>query len=50
MGSHGTFIARALIGFGLTGVDWPFSHAMPMPAIYRLHLTDGATHAAGPGL
>jgi 2,3-bisphosphoglycerate-dependent phosphoglycerate mutase len=37
VGSHGTFISRALLGFGLTTVDWPFSRSMPMPAIYRLH-------------
>lgn len=48
VGSHGTFIARALAGFGIA-VDWPFSRAMPMPAIYRLSL--GSTiHAEGPGL
>ncbi|WP_250003579.1 histidine phosphatase family protein [Actinoplanes sp. M2I2] len=32
---HGTFIARALCGFGVP-VDWAFSRRMPMPAIYRL--------------
>lgn len=50
VGSHGTFISRALIGFGLTTVDWPFSHSMPMPAIYRLHVTDHQVHVTGPGL
>ncbi|MEV8442151.1 histidine phosphatase family protein [Actinosynnema sp. NPDC051121] len=50
VGSHGTFIARALIGFGLTTIDWPFSRAMPMPAIYRLHFSDRGTQAIGPGL
>jgi 2,3-bisphosphoglycerate-dependent phosphoglycerate mutase len=45
IGSHGTFVARALAGFGVP-VDWPFSNAMPMPAIYRI--TD--TGIAGPGL
>ncbi|MEO6091352.1 MAG: histidine phosphatase family protein [Umezawaea sp.] len=50
VGSHGTFVARALIGFGLTAVDWPFSRAMPMPAIYRLHFTDSGTQVTGPGL
>jgi 2,3-bisphosphoglycerate-dependent phosphoglycerate mutase len=50
VGSHGTFISRALIGFGLTTVDWPFSRSMPMPAIYRLHFTDHQVHATGPGL
>jgi 2,3-bisphosphoglycerate-dependent phosphoglycerate mutase len=37
IGSHGTFIARLLAGFGVA-VDWPFSRDMPMPAIYRLRL------------
>ncbi|MFD5179356.1 histidine phosphatase family protein [Nocardia sp. NPDC058379] len=50
IGSHGTFIARALVGFGFTDVDWEFSHAMPMPAIYRLELTDDRIQASGPGL
>lgn len=50
VGSHGTFIARALIGFGLTTVDWRFSRTMPMPAIYRLRFTDRGTQATGPGL
>lgn len=50
VGSHGTFIARALVGFGFTRVDWAFSHAMPMPAIYRLDLTDHRIQAGGPGL
>jgi 2,3-bisphosphoglycerate-dependent phosphoglycerate mutase len=45
VGSHGTFVARALAGFGLP-VDWPFSDAMPMPMIYRI--TD--TGITGPGL
>jgi len=45
IGSHGTFIARALAGFAVP-VDWPFSSAMPMPAIYRI--TD--TGITGPGL
>ncbi|MGY1943937.1 histidine phosphatase family protein [Nocardia asiatica] len=48
--SHGTFIARALIGLGLTRVDWPFSRAMPMPAVYRLEFRADGLHAAGPGL
>jgi 2,3-bisphosphoglycerate-dependent phosphoglycerate mutase len=50
VGSHGTFIARALTGFGLTTVDWPFSRAMPMPAIYRLQFADDKVTATGPGL
>jgi 2,3-bisphosphoglycerate-dependent phosphoglycerate mutase len=45
IGSHGTFVARALAGFGVP-VDWPFSSAMPMPAIYRITDTD----ITGPGL
>lgn len=49
IGSHGTFLSRALAGFGVM-VDWPFSQAMPMPAIYRLKLSDHGVHVAGPGL
>lgn len=50
IGSHGTFICRALVGFGVE-VDWrPFSRAMPMPAIYRVSLTAHGARAAGPGL
>ncbi len=36
VGSHGTFVARALVGFGVVGVDWELSRSMPMPAIYRV--------------
>jgi 2,3-bisphosphoglycerate-dependent phosphoglycerate mutase len=50
VGSHGTFICRALVGFGEITLDWPFSRAMPMPAIYRIHVTDHGTQATGPGL
>jgi 2,3-bisphosphoglycerate-dependent phosphoglycerate mutase len=50
VGSHGTFISRALVGFGLSTIDWSFSHAMPMPAIYHLHVTDRGIRATGPGL
>ncbi|GAA0255440.1 histidine phosphatase family protein [Saccharothrix mutabilis subsp. mutabilis] len=50
VGSHGTFISRALVGAGVRGLDWPFSRAMPMPAIYRLRFTDRGVHATGPGL
>ena len=46
VGSHGTFVSRALIGFGLTAVDWPFSQAMPMPAVYRI----AGAEITGPGL
>lgn len=49
IGSHGTFICRALTGFGLT-VDWPFSQAMPMPAVYRLRIAAQGVDATGPGL
>ncbi|TWP53475.1 histidine phosphatase family protein [Lentzea tibetensis] len=35
IGSHGTFVSRALAALG-HDVDWPFSRAMPMPAIYRV--------------
>jgi 2,3-bisphosphoglycerate-dependent phosphoglycerate mutase len=50
IGSHGTFISRALIGFGVE-LDWrPFSRAMPMPAIYRLSVSEQGTQATGPGL
>lgn len=49
--SHGTFIARALIGFGVGGVDWQFSRAMPMPAVYQLEIHTGTLlRAQGPGL
>jgi 2,3-bisphosphoglycerate-dependent phosphoglycerate mutase len=49
VGSHGTFISRALTGFGVT-VDWPFSRTMPMPAIYRLRIADHQVTVTGPGL
>ena len=50
VGSHGTFIARALAGFGLAGIDWPFRQALPMPAIYRIRFSANGTVAKGPGL
>lgn len=50
VGSHGTFVARALAGSGIPGIDWPFHRAMPMPAVYRLRLTPGTVHATGPGV
>ncbi|GGN99426.1 histidine phosphatase family protein [Nocardia rhizosphaerihabitans] len=50
VGSHGTFIARALVGLGLTQVDCAFRNAMPMPAIYRLDVTDHRVQTSGPGL
>jgi hypothetical protein len=36
---HGTFISRALAGFGVP-VDWAFVRVMPMPAIYRVRFAD----------
>jgi 2,3-bisphosphoglycerate-dependent phosphoglycerate mutase len=50
VGSHGTFVARALVGFGVAGVDWPFASAMPMPAVYRLRFAGDGVRATGPGL
>ncbi|WP_109529283.1 MULTISPECIES: histidine phosphatase family protein [Nocardia] len=50
IGSHGTFISRALIGLGFPGIDWAFQQAMPMPAVYRLQFGDSSVHAVGPGL
>jgi 2,3-bisphosphoglycerate-dependent phosphoglycerate mutase len=50
IGSHGTFIARALSGFGVAGIDWPFAATMPMPAVYRLSITGSGVIADGPGL
>lgn len=37
VGSHGTFLARALIAAGHRA-DWEFCRAMPMPAIYEVTL------------
>jgi 2,3-bisphosphoglycerate-dependent phosphoglycerate mutase len=37
--SHGTFISRALAGFGVA-VDWAVVRRMPMPAICRLRFAD----------
>jgi len=36
VGSHGTFIAQALVGFEWADVDWSFARNMSMPAIYRV--------------
>jgi 2,3-bisphosphoglycerate-dependent phosphoglycerate mutase len=44
--SHGTFIARALSGFGMP-VDRTFWQRMPMPAIYRLRFADAGGDPAG---
>jgi 2,3-bisphosphoglycerate-dependent phosphoglycerate mutase len=51
VGSHGTFIVRALIGYGLQ-VDLEFWFKMPMPAVYQLQFPgDGSLpRATGPGL
>lgn len=49
IGSHGTFIARALAGFDIP-VDWAFCQAMPMPAIYQIHFDIHQLHVTGPGL
>lgn len=38
---HGTFITRALCGFGAP-VDRAFWQRMPMPAVYRLRFPDPA--------
>ncbi|ANZ42825.1 hypothetical protein BBK82_17495 [Lentzea guizhouensis] len=50
IGSHGTFVSRALLGFGVDSVNHSFVHAMPMPAIYRLRFTDRGVEITGPGL
>ncbi|GIJ34549.1 histidine phosphatase family protein [Micromonospora sediminimaris] len=42
VGSHGTFICRALAGFGVP-VSWATVRQMPMPALYRLRFTDPST-------
>ncbi|WBB53573.1 histidine phosphatase family protein [Verrucosispora sp. WMMD573] len=42
VGSHGTFICRALAGFGVP-VDWAAARQMPMPAVYRLRFTNPRT-------
>lgn len=50
IGSRGTFIARALIGLGCSGVSWDFQQAMPMPAVYRLGFGGPTVYAVGPGI
>ncbi|MFG1774594.1 histidine phosphatase family protein [Nocardia salmonicida] len=50
IGSHGMFISRTLLGLGAHGVDWKFTRAMPMPAVYRISLSDSHIQAKGPGL
>jgi 2,3-bisphosphoglycerate-dependent phosphoglycerate mutase len=51
VGSHGTFLARALVGFGIP-VDREFVRAMPMPAVYLLDFADpdAVPEITGPGL
>lgn len=49
VGSHGTFVARALAGFGVD-VDWPFASAMPMPAVYTVEFCTPQVVVRGPGL
>ncbi len=49
VGSHGTFVSRALVGFGRP-VDWAFARAMPMPAVYVLSFDDSVPSISGPGL
>jgi 2,3-bisphosphoglycerate-dependent phosphoglycerate mutase len=51
VGSHGTFVARALCGFGLA-VDWPFARNMAMPAVYHLRFDQQRElpDVTGPGL
>ncbi|HEX5201463.1 MAG TPA: histidine phosphatase family protein [Actinoplanes sp.] len=46
---HGTFIARALSGFGAP-VDWAFWQRMSMPAVYRLRFAEPAADPAVTGL
>jgi 2,3-bisphosphoglycerate-dependent phosphoglycerate mutase len=50
VGSHGTFIARALVGFGATHVGWPFARTMPMPGSYRFRFDATGVRLTGPGL
>lgn len=50
VGSHGTFISRALLGLGCSGIDWDFHRGMPMPAVYQLDFDIRGVHATGPGL
>ncbi len=49
VGSHGTFVARALAGFG-ADVDWSFARAMPMPAVYTVEFCTSEVVLTGPGL
>lgn len=51
VGSHGTFVARALCGFG-AAVDRLLWQRMPMPAVYCLRFVAGSQQPelTGPGL
>lgn len=50
IGSHGTWISRALHGLGQL-VDADFWFAMPMPALYEVTLDGGTVQSIrGPGL
>lgn len=51
VGSHGTFVTRALRGFGVP-VDVAFWATMPMPAVYRLRFgtSEDQPDVTGPGL
>jgi 2,3-bisphosphoglycerate-dependent phosphoglycerate mutase len=49
VGSHGTFVSRALVGFGCP-VGWAFARAMPMPAVYVLSFASSVPEISGPGL
>lgn len=51
IGSHGTFVARALHGLGVA-VGHSFVRDMPMPAVYRVRFTGEGEQPliAGPGL
>lgn len=45
VGSHGTFVTRALAGFGVP-VDTDFWERMPMPAIFRLRFAEPGAEPA----
>ncbi|MCA1713141.1 MAG: histidine phosphatase family protein [Actinobacteria bacterium] len=49
VGSHGTWIARALHGIGFH-VDADFWFSMPMPAVYEVDVDRHEMRASGPGL
>jgi 2,3-bisphosphoglycerate-dependent phosphoglycerate mutase len=49
VGSHGTWISRALLGLGCP-VDADFWFAMPMPAVYEVVLGGRSPRVSGPGL